>query len=71
MTRRSLEAIQKDWDERAGGIKLDINPTHCLRCGAEIPVTKETCSFEGKPAVVVNLLFECPGGCKKRLAVVT
>lgn len=68
--RRSLKAIQRDWDERAGGWEVDVDPSLCLRCGSEIPVTKQTETFEGKPAVIVTLAFECPGGCKKPLAVV-
>lgn len=68
--KRSLKAIQKAWDERAGGWKVGVAPSLCLRCGSEIPVTKQTETFEGKPAVAVTLAFECPGGCKKRLSVV-
>lgn len=71
MRRRSPKAIQRDFYATvSGGFNLNVDPTRCLHCGSEIPVTKQTEIFEGKSAVVVTLAFECPGGCKKRLEVV-
>jgi hypothetical protein len=67
MKRRSIKQIQKDLEARATTTitgASDVAPSRCFKCGADVPVTKELSTLEGKPAVMYTVAFECAGGCK-------